>query len=279
MTILDTLAEKSKVRAEEARQKKPISILKGQAEAVAELRRRIGRENFLEESLRDGPIHVIAELKKASPSKGLISEDFDYPAILRSYEQAGASAISCLTEPEYFLGSLEILRDVRNRTDLPLLRKDFTVDVYQIYEAAAAGADAVLLICAILNDDELKDMIKVARELGLSALVETHDEAEVRRALDAGATLIGVNNRDLKDFSVDLGRAEALAPMIRDQAVFVAESGIKSADDVKRLSKSGANAVLIGETLMKSGNVQAFFDELASDVPEEKSDPGYEDAV
>lgn len=279
MSILDTLAEKSKVRAEEARAQKPLSILKGQAEAVAELRRRIGRVNFLEESLRDGSIQVIAELKKASPSKGLISEDFDYPSILKSYEQAGAAAISCLTEPEYFLGSLEILRDVRNRTDLPLLRKDFTVDEYQIYEAAANGADAVLLICAILNDDELKSMIQVARELGLSALVETHDEEEVRRALNAGATLIGVNNRDLKDFTVDLGRAEALAPMIRDQAVFVAESGIKSADDVKRLSDCGADAVLIGETLMKSGDVQSFFDAITEEEADPQAEQKYEDAV
>lgn len=269
MSILAVLAEKSRVRAEQAKAAKPLSVMKEEAQAEALRRRQAGRVNVFEERLRGARGGIIAELKKASPSKGMISEEFDYPAILKSYEEAGACALSCLTEPEYFLGSLEIFRDVRARTDLPLLRKDFTVDVCQIYEAAACGADAVLLICAILGDDELRNMLDTARELGLSALVETHDEAEVHRALDAGATLIGVNNRDLTDFSVDLGRAEALAPMIRDKAVFVAESGIRTAEDVRRLKACGANAVLIGETLMKSGSVRSFFDDVAEKTDED----------
>ena len=199
-------------------------------------------------------INFICEIKKASPSKGVICEDFDPVKIAIEYEEAGASAISVLTEPFYFQGSDKYLQDISQTVKIPLLRKDFIVDEYMIYEAKFLNASAVLLICAILDDKQLSDYLKIAEKLGLSVLVETHDEIEIKRALDCGAKIIGVNNRDLKTFEVDIKTSVKLRKYIPDDKIFVSESGIKTRGDVKMLEEIGVNAVLIGETLMRSNN-------------------------
>lgn len=209
-----------------------------------------------------GPgIHFICEVKKASPSKGIIAEDFPYIDIAREYEKIGADAISVLTEPDYFKGNIEYIKDILDAgVTTPLLRKDFTIDEYMIYQAKVYGASAILLICAILDDDKLKAYHELASSLGLSAIVETHDEEEVKRALDAGAEIVGVNNRNLKDFTVDLGNSIRLRKLVPSNKIFVAESGIKTEEDMIKLKESGVNAVLIGETMMrandKSGMIQ-----------------------
>ncbi len=197
-------------------------------------------------------LSFLCELKRASPSKGVIAEDFPYLAIAKAYEAAGAAAISCLTEPLHFLGSVDILREVARAVSLPVLRKDFLTDVCQVDEAALAGASAVLLIAALLTDDELRRLRTRAQALGLAALVEAHSAEEVRRALDAGADMVGINHRNLRDFSMDLTLTERLRPQIPPGVVVVAESGMKSADDVRRMEDAGADAVLIGELLMRA---------------------------
>ena len=203
-------------------------------------------------ALKKPGLSLICELKRASPSKGLIAPDFPYLEIASSYEEAGADAISCLTEPGWFLGSDDIFREIRQVIRTPMLRKDFTVDEYQIYQAKAMGADAVLLICAILDDGELRDYLALSHELGLSALVEAHDETEVSRALDAGAGIIGVNNRDLHTFTVDINNSVRLRSLVPKDRIYVSESGIRNAEDVGILYRNHTNAVLIGETLMRS---------------------------
>ena len=215
-----------------------------------------------EKALRKNDIAFICECKKASPSKGLISPDFPYLQIAKDYEAAGADCISVLTEPKWFLGSDNYLREISQNVTLPCLRKDFTVDGYMIYEARLLGASAVLLIAAILTDEQLKDYIGICDELGLSALVEAHNEAEVYRALSAGARIIGVNNRNLKDFSVDTDNSLRLRSLIPRDVLFVSESGVKTAGDVQRLREAGADAVLIGETLMKSPDKKEKLNEL-----------------
>ena len=215
-----------------------------------------------EKALRKKDIAFICECKKASPSKGLISPDFPYLQIAKDYEAAGADCISVLTEPKWFLGSDNYLREISQNVTLPCLRKDFTVDGYMIYEARLLGASAVLLIAAILTDEQLKDYIGICDELGLSALVEAHNEAEVYRALSAGARIIGVNNRNLKDFSVDTDNSLRLRSLIPRDVLFVSESGVKTAGDVQRLREAGADAVLIGETLMKSPDKKEKLNEL-----------------
>ena len=215
-----------------------------------------------EKALRKNDIAFICECKKASPSKGLISPDFPYLQIAKDYEAAGADCISVLTEPKWFLGSDNYLREISQNVTLPCLRKDFTVDGYMIYEARLLGASAVLLIAAILTDEQLKDYIGICDELGLSALVEAHNEAEVYRALSAGARIIGVNNRNLKDFSVDTDNSLRLRSLIPRDVLFVSESGVKTAGDVQRLREAGADAVLIGETLMKSPDKKQKLNEL-----------------
>jgi len=202
-------------------------------------------------------MNFICEVKKASPSLGIICEDFDYIKIAQDYEIAGASAISVLTEPFYFQGSDKYLSEISQEVSLPLLRKDFVIDEYMIYEAGQINAHAVLLICAILDDKQLEQYIETAKKLELAALIETHDETEVKRALDCGAEIIGVNNRDLKTFEVDIKLSEKLKKYVPDDKIFVSESGIKTRDDVKRLEEIGVNAVLIGETLMRSSNKKA----------------------
>lgn len=246
--ILAEIAERTRERV--AEQKKSVSLAEmvRQAESACENR----CAYFFRSALSGEGIHLICEVKKASPSKGVIAEEFPYVEIAKDYERGGASAISVLTEPYYFMGSNEYLREIRKEVSIPILRKDFIVDEYQIYETKTLGADACLLICAILEQDTLKQYLDLAHRLGLSALVETHDEAEIEMAVKAGAGIIGVNNRNLKDFSVDIGHSQELRRLVPDGTIFVAESGIKEKEQVVQLYREGVNAVLIGETLMRA---------------------------
>lgn len=218
-----------------------------------------------EQALKTPGISAICEVKKASPSKGVIAADFPYVDIAREYEQAGAAAISVLTERDYFQGSCRYLKDIAEAVKTPLLRKDFILDEYQIYEARYSGASAVLLICSLLDDEQLARLFRTADSLGISALVEVHDEKEVRRAVQIGARLIGVNNRNLKDFSVSLDTSCRLRPLVPKDILFVAESGIRCRGDIERLREAGADAVLIGETLMRSVDKAAALAELIGD--------------
>ncbi|MBQ4170591.1 MAG: indole-3-glycerol phosphate synthase TrpC, partial [Ruminococcus sp.] len=215
-----------------------------------------------EKALRNPGISFICECKKASPSKGLIAPDFPYLKITKEYERAGADCISVLTEPKWFLGSDEYLREIAAEVKIPCLRKDFTVDEYMIYEAKLFGASAVLLIAALLPESQLKEYICICDELGLSALVETHNEAEVDDAITAGARIIGVNNRNLKDFSVDTENSKRLRKLIPRDILFVAESGVKTPADVRSLRAIGADAVLVGETLMRAEDKTQKLNEL-----------------
>ena len=212
--------------------------------------------------LKDPEISIIAEVKKASPSKGLIAEDFDYIQIAKEYEQAGASAISVLTEPYFFQGSNDFLRDISLNVSIPLLRKDFTIDEYMIYEAKLLGASAILLIVSILNYNQLKSYLDLAHDLGLSAIVETHDANEIKTAIDAGAEIIGVNNRNLADFTVDIENSIRLRRLVDEDILFISESGIKTSEDVRRLKENNVDAVLIGETLMRSDDKKSMILEL-----------------
>lgn len=249
--ILEELAAYARERVQKAKERKSIEELRAEALAMP-------RGDFrFEKALRADGMSLICEIKKASPSKGIISEDFPYLRIAREYEEAGADCVSVLTEPKWFLGSDEIFREVREQIALPMIRKDFTVDAYQIYEAKAMGADAVLLICALLDTETIREYLGICGELGLSALVETHNEEEIDSAVRAGAGLIGVNNRNLKDFSVDFDNAGRLRKKIPEGIVFVAESGVKNEEDIAALSRAGADAVLVGEALMRSGDKAA----------------------
>lgn len=256
MTILDQLAGHARERTEQAKQKTPLSVLKEQAEALPK-----GTFAF-EQALKAPGIAFICECKKASPSKGLIAPDFPYLSIAKEYQAAGADAISVLTEPKWFLGRDEYLREIASAVSIPCLRKDFTVDEYMIYEAKVLGASAVLLICSILTPAQLRDYQAVCDGLGLSALVEAHDEGEVEMALAAGARIIGVNNRNLKDFTVDTENSRRLRAMIPPSVLFVSESGVKTPADVENLRQVGADAVLIGETLMRAADKKSKLSEL-----------------
>lgn len=262
-TILDQLADYARYRVEKAKEKKQLEEIR--EEALAASRQTAPgpgtsapdfREPFrFEKALAaDGDIHFICECKKASPSKGLIAPDFPYLEIARQYEEAGASAISVLTEPKWFLGSPEYLREIAEEVKVPCLRKDFTVDPYMIYEAKLLGASAVLLICAILDTGTLAEYLEAADSLGLSAIVEAHDETEVASAVSAGARIIGVNNRNLKNFTVDIHNSIRLRSCAPAETIFVAESGIRTPEDVETLRQNGVNAVLIGEQLMRAGS-------------------------
>ncbi|MDR1217873.1 MAG: indole-3-glycerol phosphate synthase TrpC [Oscillospiraceae bacterium] len=215
-----------------------------------------------ERALSSEGLSFICEVKKASPSKGVIAENFPYEEIAKSYETAGASAISVLTEPRWFLGSAEHLRIVAGAVDIPVLRKDFVVDEYQIREAASLGAAAILLIVAILNDSELSDFLGLADVLGLSALVEAHDECETDRALKAGARIIGVNNRDLRTFNVDPANSLRLRARVPEGVLFVAESGVAGPDDIRALVPACPDAVLVGEAMMRAEDKAAFLKAL-----------------
>ena len=219
------------------------------------------RESFAENLQRPG-LNFICECKKASPSKGLISPEFPYLEIAKAYETGGAAAISCLTEPEYFLGSEDYLKDIASQVNLPVLRKDFTVSPYQIYEAKILGASAVLLICAILSPEQLQEFRLAAESVGLDALVETHDAGEVATALQSGAKIIGINNRNLKDFTVDINTCLQLRAEIPADRICIAESGIRDAENIRSLKAAGFNGVLIGETLMRSGDPEAMLRKL-----------------
>lgn len=247
MNILEEIAKRTGERIEEEKRRLPLEELRRLAEE------KDPDTGFpFQKALAGEELSFICEVKKASPSKGVIAEDFPYVEIARQYEAAGAAALSVLTEPYYFQGSDDYLREIRREAAIPILRKDFTVDEYMIYQAKVMGADAVLLICAILTDEQLSSYGSLAKSLGLSALVEAHDEAEVKRALAAGASIVGVNNRNLKDFTVDIENSVRLRPMVPKEVLFVSESGIKTGEDVGRLKRNGTNAVLVGETLMRS---------------------------
>ena len=255
--ILEQLAAHARKRVQEAKTKTSLKVMRETAYAMD-----CSTGFPFYKALAEDGIAFIAECKKASPSKGLIAPDFPYLEIAREYEEAGAAAISVLTEPEWFLGSLEYLRQIAAAVSIPVLRKDFTVDEYMIYEAKAAGAAAVLLICSLLEEQTLSRYLAITHELGMSALVEAHDEEEVHMAVRCGAKIIGVNNRNLRDFTVDLNNSIRLRALVPDDILFVAESGIRSREDIEVLEKGNISGVLIGETLMRAENKKAMLDEL-----------------
>ena len=255
--MLEKIVAKTEERLIELKNNKPLDELK---EEVSKLE--INDEFPFKQALKDPEIAIIAEVKRASPSKGLIAEDFDYIEIAKEYEQAGASAISVLTEPYFFQGSNDFLKEISENVNIPLLRKDFTIDEYMIWEAKSLGASAILLIVSILDDDQLKEYLDLANELGLSAIVETHDADEIRTAVDAGAQIIGVNNRNLADFTVDINNSINLHSLVSEDITFISESGIKTKEDVTRLKENNVDAVLIGETLMRSDDKKSMISEL-----------------
>lgn len=246
--ILDELANYAKKRVAKSKVTAPAGLVIAKA-----LEQSKGTHRF-ETELRKSGLSFICEVKKASPSKGMISIDFPYLEIARDYVAGGAACISCLTEPKWFLGSDKIFTDIRNTVSLPMIRKDFTVDPYQIYEAKLLGADAVLLICALLDTKDIAFMLEICDMLGISAVVEAHNKPEVLSAIAAGARIIGVNNRNLKDFTVDFENALTLRQLIPNDVVYIAESGIRDVADLYALASIKADAVLIGEALMRSDN-------------------------
>ncbi len=256
MDILEILADSARERTEERRMTLPDGEIRQLAESLPRLG--FGFEN----ALKKPDIAFICECKKASPSKGLIAPEFDYLSIARDYEAAGADCISVLTEPTKFLGSDRYLREIAEAVSIPCLRKDFTVDSYMIYEARLLGAQAVLLICSILEPGQLKEYIGLCDSLGLSALVEAHSESEIDTALRCGARVIGVNNRNLRDFSVDTENSRRLRRLVPPECIFVSESGVSSAEDVKALREIGVNAVLVGEALMRAEDKSKKLKEL-----------------
>lgn len=257
--ILDTLAASTRKRVEAAKEKIPLGAMMNLASRASESDTKERIFSF-EKALKAPEMSFICEIKKASPSKGLISPDFPYTDIAKDYEAAGAAAISVLTEPEYFLGSSGYLKEIHKHVSVPLLRKDFTIDPYQIFEAKVIGASAVLLICALLDTDTLRTGIHLCDSLGMSALVEAHDEEEIKSALRAGARVIGVNNRNLKTFEVDFSNSIRLRNLVPEGVLFVAESGVRSEDDIRLLHNAGVDGVLIGETLMRSGDKKKILD-------------------
>ena len=257
MNILSEIVERTKKRVGERKKLVPFDDMKRMAYSE------VTAYDFpFEKALRPEGISFICEVKKASPSKGVIAEHFPYLEIAGDYEAAGAAAISVLTEPYWFMGDDRYLREIADAVSIPLLRKDFTVDSYMIYEAKTLGADAVLLICSALEQETLAEYLGIAHELGLSALVEVHDEGELSVALDAGARLIGVNNRNLKTFDVDTGISIRLRQLAPDNVIFVSESGIRTAEDISLLRRNKVDAVLIGETLMRSTNKKTMLEAL-----------------
>ena len=255
MTILDEIAGKTRIRIAEQKKKLPLEEVRKQAEA---LRSETGFP--FEQALEKSGVSFICEVKKASPSKGVIAEEFPYLQIAKEYEAAGADALSVLTEPFYFQGENAFIQEITKEVKIPVLRKDFTVDEYMIYEAKILGASAVLLICSILEQEQLKAYQDLAWELGLSALVEAHTEEEIRMALSTGARVIGVNNRDLKTFQVDIKNSIRLRKMVPQDVLYVSESGIKTAEDIRALQENHTNGVLIGETLMRSPDKKKMLD-------------------
>ncbi len=255
MNILYDIAAETSQRYELKKREMPIHTVK----RIAESRK---RDFAFERALRSAGFAVVCEIKKASPSKGLISPEFPYLEQAFKYRFGGADAISCLTEPRHFLGSDEVFSVIRSAVSVPMLRKDFTIDEYQIYESAALGADCVLLICSLLPYEKLKDFLQITKGLGLSALVECRDEEQIDCALKAGAAIIGVNNRNLEDFSVDKGRAAQLRSLVPRDRLFISESGISAPRQAIEIKNCGADGVLIGEALMRSGDPAGFIGEI-----------------
>lgn len=249
--ILDDLVAATKKRLHRHEAKKPLTELKQEVHQMSA----DSKPNFLDVLNQPG-LHVISEVKKASPSKGTIVKDFPYLNIAKSYDQAGADAISVLTEPDFFNGHLHYLKEISREVSAPTLRKDFTIDPYMIYEAKANGASIILIIVAIVNDQQLKEYRELAESLGMQAIVEAYTADEVTRALKSGAKIIGINNRNLKDFKVDFQNSLKLRAMIPAGIPVVAESGIKTQEDVETLASAGFNAILMGETLMRANNKQ-----------------------
>ena len=246
--ILDELAAYAAYRVAQAEQDVLLTTIRRMAEEMP-------RGDFrFEKALKRPGMSFICEVKKASPSKGIIAEHFPYVDIAGDYERAGADCVSVLTEPRWFLGSDEIFKEIRKKISIPMIRKDFTVDAYQIYEAKVMGADAVLLICSLLGTETIREYLNICEELGMTALVETHDESEIASAVEAGARVIGVNNRNLKNFSVDFSNSAKLRERIPSDAVFVAESGVRGPEDIRALAQIGADAVLVGEALMRAAD-------------------------
>ena len=263
MTILDQLADHARKRVIADMEENSLDTMRELAKLKSSA---TGKPFAFEQALKKEDVSFICECKKASPSKGLIAPNFPYLEITKEYETAGADCISVLTEPKWFLGNDEYLKEIAKTVSIPCLRKDFTVDEYQIYQAKVLGASAVLLICSLLTEDQIKDYIRICDNLGLSALVEAHDEQEVQTALNTGARIIGVNNRNLKDFSVDTDNSRRLRELIPPNILFVTESGVRTAEDVAALRKIGADAVLIGETLMRASDKRAKLAELRGAV-------------
>lgn len=256
MTILDQLADYARERTARARAVCSPEEIRKQALALP-------RGDFsFEKALKTPDLAFICECKKASPSKGVIAPEFPYLEIAKDYEAAGAAAISVLTEPKWFLGRDEYFKEIAAAVSIPCLRKDFVVDDYMIYEAKLLGASAVLLICGVLTEEQIREYIGICDKLGLSALVETHDETQVEMALRAGARIIGVNNRNLKDFSVDTENSRRLRAMIPRDVCFVSESGVSGPEDIRRLREIGADAVLMGEVMMRAQDKKAKLAEL-----------------
>lgn len=277
--ILDTIAARTKERIREEKKRIPLSEIRREAETLMRCDNRpvaqgtsIGTLDStstcmgfrFKKALSAPGISFICEVKKASPSKGMIAEHFPYLAIAQEYAEAGAAAISCLTEPYWFLGKDRYLKEIAASVPIPILRKDFTVDEYMIYQAKALGASAVLLICAILDDGQLRSYRELAESLGLDALVEAHTEEEVLRASKAGASIIGINNRNLKTFEVDMNVSRTLRTLVPKETLFVSESGIRTAEDIAVLYENGTDAVLIGETLMRAADKKEMLRELCS---------------
>ena len=263
MTILEQLADHARKRVMAEMEENSLDTMRELAMSKSSA---TGDLFAFEQALRKEDMSFICECKKASPSKGLIAPNFPYLEIAKEYEAAGADCISVLTEPKWFLGNDEYLKEIAKAVSIPCLRKDFTVDEYQIYQAKVLGASAVLLICSILTENQMKDYIRICDELGLSALAEVHDEQEVQTAINAGARIIGVNNRNLKEFSADTDNSRRLRELIPPNVLFVSESGVRTAEDVETLRKIGADAVLIGETLMRVSDKRAKLAELRGAV-------------
>ncbi|MCH4238941.1 MAG: indole-3-glycerol phosphate synthase TrpC [Oscillospiraceae bacterium] len=255
--ILNDLAAAARERVAQREAKKPYGILLTEAEALP-----TDRTFPFERALKQAGLSFICEVKKASPSKGLIAKNFPYLQIAQDYEEAGAAAISVLTEPKWFLGNDRYLWEIAQKVQIPVLRKDFTVNPYMICEAKLLGASAVLLICAILTDRELRDYRELAEKLGLSALVEAHTEEEVKRALASGARIIGVNNRNLNDFTIDLSAGERLRRLVPSDVAFISESGVKGPQEIADICRMRADGVLIGEALMRAPNRKQYLREL-----------------
>lgn len=268
--ILDQIIEQTRKRVDAAKDKESMELVKEHAKQKATCEAE--HISFIEQFKGPG-IHFICEVKKASPSKGIIAEEFPYLKIARDYEKAGASAVSVLTEPFFFKGNDNYLKEIKKEISIPVLRKDFIIDAYQIYEAKTLGADCILLICAVLSQEQLQSYLQLAHKLNMDALVEVHDEKEMDCALGVGANLIGVNNRNLKDFSVDIKRSLQLRKRVPDTITFIAESGIQTKEQIKSLYDAGVNGVLIGETLMRCEGKKEKMKELVSLLPtnEEKA--------